>query len=143
MQLDGEANTRTTIPSVKCTHNANSSRPGCTHSLIGSCFICLVFSGLQPGSNFCLKKLSPFLITTCKAENSGGGFPDLYSSAISLEVVPSFESLFCLLHLEQPCSQTMWGPCCLCLFYHPQFGRANESHTVISTKHMVYFNCIM
>ena len=97
----------------------------------------------RPGSILYLKELSQFLKTACKAQNSGGGFPDIYSSSINSQVVaPSFKSLFCLLHLEQTSSAIMWASYCLCLFYHSLFNRkcqdepidTNESYTVISQK---------
>lgn len=57
-----------------------------------------------------LKALPPFSVTTRKAGNSDGGFPAIYSCAISLDLaVPSFEFLFCLLSLEQEPSAIMRG----------------------------------
>ena len=89
-----------------------------------------VFSDLQPGNNLCSKELPPVLITTYNAGNSGDGFPDIYSPAISLDaVVPSFKSLFCLLNLQQPSSATMWGSCSIRLFYHEQCSRAMSGWT--------------
>lgn len=119
-------------PSLSCsqtmmyTHNNNSSRPSCNHSLIGSNSVAMSFQIYSQTINLYLKELPPFLITTCRAEHSEGGFPDIYSSAISLEVVPSFKSLFCLPNLEQPASAIMWGSCCLCLIYHSWFSKATS-----------------
>lgn len=68
-----------------------------------------------------LKALPPFPVTTPKAGNSDGGFPAIYSCAVSLDLaVPSFEFLFSLLSLEQEPSAIMRGSCCPCLSYHPR-----------------------
>lgn len=95
-----------------------------------------------------LKALPPFPVTACKAGNSDGGFPAIYSCAISLDLaVPSFEFLFCLLSLEQAPPAIMWGsrcPACrivgsLTEQCQHEPGDTSESHAVIYKKHTVYF----
>lgn len=66
-----------------------------------------------------LKELPPFLITTYKAVNSGGGFPGVSNSAFSLEV--AFQVFILLTSLTAASSSIMRGYCGPWLFGRPQF----------------------
>lgn len=56
-----------------------------------------------------LKELPPFLVTTYKAVNSGGGFPGVSNSAFSLEV--AFQVFILLTSLTAASSSIMRGYC--------------------------------
>ena len=113
-----KASTKIITFSALFTLTDNSSRSDCNNCLICSYFVNLS-PDLQPGRNSHLKQILPFLITTCKAGNSGSHFPDIYRSIINLEVVfPSFKSLFSLLHLKQHSLAVLWRSHCPCLFIH-------------------------
>ena len=113
-----KASTKIITLSALFTITGNSSRSDCNNYLICSYFVNLS-PDLQPGSNPHLKQIIPFLITTCKAGNSDSHFPDIYRSIINLKIVlPSFKSLFPLLHLKQHSLAVLWRSCFLCLFIH-------------------------
>lgn len=118
IQSAGKANKTTTTLSVLHKHSDNSSGPAHNHSLAGWYLVALSFL-IYSQAALGLKELLPFLLTACKAGNSGLGLQDVYNSVISLEdVIPSFKSLFRLLDLEQPSSGIMWGSYCPCFFYY-------------------------